>query len=161
MDPVQLAVDFYHQQAILVRAHLSDFSEADMVFRPAPAANHAAWQLGHLSCALVSLIHAVTPGAMPALPADFVQRHGPEGVKLNEGFDTRDQLLDRFDEVNASAISWVSGLSEPEKSNPTPEHLRGLAATTGHMVHALPLHTMMHVGQFQVIRRALGKPVLF
>ena len=161
MDHTQLAVDLYHQQAMLVRAHLSDFSEAEMVFRPAPAANHAAWQLGHLSCALVSLIHAVSPGAMPALPEDFVRRHGRDGAQLNEGFDSREQLLDRLDEVNDSAIEWVRGLNDAEKSNPTPEHLRGLAATTGHMVYALPLHTMMHIGQFQVIRRALGKPVLF
>jgi hypothetical protein len=161
MDPIQLAVDLYHQQSVLLHAHLSDFAEADMVLRPAPAANHAAWQLGHLSCALVALIHAVTPGAMPALPEDFVRRHGPDGARLDEGFDPRDELLECFDATNEAAIQWVRGLSEAEKSTPTPEKLRGLAATTGHLVYALPLHAAMHVGQLQVIRRALGKPVLF
>ena len=30
---------------------LGDFSDADMLARPAPSANHAAWQLGHLIAA--------------------------------------------------------------------------------------------------------------
>ena len=161
MNQTQLAVDFYRQQSVLIRAHLSDFSEADMLVRPAAGANHAAWQVGHLTNALVSLIHAVSPGAMPALPADFVRRHGQEGATLDSGFDSKDKLLDRFDEINEAAIKWVHSLADADKDRATPEQLKGLAGTVGQLVFALPMHTHMHVGQLQVIRRALGKPRLF
>ena len=35
------------------------------------------------------------------------------------------------------------------------------APTYGHVAALIPEHTAMHVGQLQVIRRRLGKPVLF
>ena len=161
MDQTQLAAGFYRQQSVLIRAHLSDFSEADMLVRPAADANHAAWQVGHLTNSLVSLIHAVSPGAMPALPAEFVHRHGREGATIDSGFDSKDKLLDRFDEINDAAITWALSLSDADQDRATPEQLKGFAATVGQLVFALPMHTHMHVGQIQVIRRALGKPRLF
>jgi hypothetical protein len=42
-----------------------------------------------------------------------------------------------------------------------PEALQGFAPTVGHLAYVLPVHVMMHLGQVQVIRRKLGKPVLF
>jgi DinB superfamily len=160
MDQTQLAIDFYRQQADLLRAHLSDFSEADMRVRPVPDANHAAWQVGHLTYSLVALINAVTPGALPGLPADFVQRHSSDGARLDDGFDSKDQLLDRFDQVNEQAITWVQSVVQADYDKPTPQRLQGFAATVGHLIFALPPHTMLHLGQIQVIRRALGKPRL-
>jgi hypothetical protein len=35
------------------------------------------------------------------------------------------------------------------------------APTTGHLALMTASHIMMHVGQLQVIRRKLGKPLLF
>jgi hypothetical protein len=35
------------------------------------------------------------------------------------------------------------------------------APTVGHLVLMIASHIMMHVGQMQVIRRKLGKPLLF
>ena len=32
----------------MLKNHLSDFTDADMMVRPVPHANHAAWQVGHL-----------------------------------------------------------------------------------------------------------------
>src|SRR5688500_16102572 len=132
----ELAVYFYRQQSDLIRGHLNDFSEADMLVRPAGDANHAAWQVGHLTAAMVSLIHAVSPGAMPGLPKHFIERHGPGGAKLNEGFDTRDQLLDRFDDINDAAIRWVESLGDADRARSTPQALQGYAATVGKLVIA-------------------------
>jgi len=39
--------------------------------------------------------------------------------------------------------------------------IKSFAPTIAHLVHVLPMHVNMHIGQIQVIRRTLGKPVLF
>ena len=43
----------------------------------------------------------------------------------------------------------------------TPEKFRSWVATWGDLIGILSGHVTMHVGQFQVIRRKIGKPVLF
>ena len=44
-----LIADIYRRQGQLLAGHLADFSEADMLVRPAESANHAAWQVGRLA----------------------------------------------------------------------------------------------------------------
>jgi hypothetical protein len=39
--------------------------------------------------------------------------------------------------------------------------MAAFAPTVGHLVTMTISHFMMHTGQFQVIRRKLGKPLLF
>jgi len=39
--------------------------------------------------------------------------------------------------------------------------MQRMIPTMGHLVQLLPSHFAMHVGQMQVIRRKLGKPLLF
>ena len=66
MNDLDYLVATYRSLPGTVQGHLADFSEADMLARPAPGANHVAWQLGHLIVATTNLINMVTPGAMPA-----------------------------------------------------------------------------------------------
>ncbi|HMB94508.1 MAG TPA: DinB family protein, partial [Tepidisphaeraceae bacterium] len=60
---------------------LADFSEAEMLTRPCPGANHPLWQLGHLCIAETNLINTIKPGAIPELPAGFAERF--ENKKTN------------------------------------------------------------------------------
>src|SRR4051794_12687205 len=46
MTTTELMADVLAQNLEVVKSTLADFSDADMLVRPAPAANHAAWQLG-------------------------------------------------------------------------------------------------------------------
>jgi hypothetical protein len=92
--------------------YISDLSDADLLVRPAPNANHIAWQLGHLINSEKGLVGKNVPGATyPELPAGFADQHSKPTV---------------------GAIFLL-------ESN----------------------HTLMHAGQFTVVRRKLGKPVLF
>src|SRR6516164_195866 len=51
---------------------LADLSDADLLVRPVPGANHIAWQLGHLIAAESHLAQASLPDAKyPALPPGF------------------------------------------------------------------------------------------
>src|SRR4051812_23208305 len=59
----------------MVDSYLSDLSPAELLKRPAPGANHVAWQLGHLISAETRLVETAVPGSMPALPEGFAERH--------------------------------------------------------------------------------------
>jgi hypothetical protein len=39
--------------------------------------------------------------------------------------------------------------------------MKKMCPTVGHVVHLFPTHAAMHIGQIQVLRRKLGKPILF
>jgi hypothetical protein len=157
----QLLIESYRQQNQLVHWHVSDFSEADMLARPAEHANHAAWHIGHLASTFPGVINLVAPGTIPSLPPEFVERHGKKGSTLNDGFESKDQLLARLDQTNEAAIAWVEKLPDADLAKPAPAALKGWVSTIGQLAYALPPHTNMHIGQIQVIRRKLGKPVLF
>jgi hypothetical protein len=157
----ELLAEAYRQNTQVLGMHVADFSEADLLVRPTENANHAAWHLGHLSVTYGQLINAATPGAVPMMPQEFVDRHTGKGSKLNDGFDSKEVLLKHLNESTELAVKWMQGLSEADLSKQTHESIRGFAPTVGHMVLVLPTHFTMHVGQIQVIRRKLGKPVLF
>ena len=48
MNTIQLLADVLNRNLEMLKATIADFSDADMLARPVPSANHAAWQLGHL-----------------------------------------------------------------------------------------------------------------
>jgi hypothetical protein len=142
---------------------LGDFSDADMLARPAPNANHAAWQLGHLIAAEVGAGNAAKPGSMPELPAGFAERFAKDKARSDNpaDFPTKAELLAQFERVRRATTAWAKAMTSQDYGAPTPEKIRGWAPTVGQLAIALSGHVAMHIGQFQVIRRKLGKPVLF
>jgi hypothetical protein len=144
--------------------YLSDLSDADLFVRPAPTANHAAWQLGHMIVGDHYLVASQLPDAkFPELPAKFAERYGNDGAKQDgpEGFLTKAEYLGLFDAVRAATLAALDGLSDADLDRPTGEKMAAYAPTLGHLFLLVSNHTLMHAGQFTVIRRALGKPVLF
>ena len=152
--------DLYRMQVGLLAHHVADFSDADMLVRPVAGANHAAWQIGHLSVATAWLINTAMPGALPTELPEFVERYTAKGSKLDDGFAGKDELLKKLTEVTERAVAWMRGLSDADRARPV-EPLKGFAPTVAHVTFALPAHVNMHIGQIQVIRRKLGKPNLF
>jgi len=142
---------------------LADFSDADMLVRPCPGANHAAWQLGHLTNAETGMVNAVQPGALPAAPAGFVEKFKKETASVADPkfFPGKAELVDAFSKARAATIAWAQSLSQADLDRPAPEKFLRFAPTVGLMLLMMPSHVMMHTGQFQVIRRKLGKPTLF
>jgi hypothetical protein len=161
MNHNQILTDTYRQAAGVVRMHLGDFTDADMLVRPVENSNHAAWHVGHLVVGTAMMINMVTPGAMPDFPADYVERHGTKGSKVKDGFESKERLLERFDQITDAAVAWLGKLTDADMDKPTPQALQGFASTVGHLAHMHVPHVNMHLGQIQVIRRKLGKPVLF
>jgi hypothetical protein len=160
MSDKQIIADIYRGQGQVLAGHVGDFSEADMLVRPAENANHAAWQIGHLVGSFGALINMGMPGAFRTEPQEFMERHSGKGAKLNDGFAPKAELLAKFNDANERAIQWMLNLSDADEARPI-ERLKGFAPTVGHLVYVLPVHINQHIGQIQVIRRKLGKPVLF
>lgn len=163
MTQLELLADVLNRNIEMLKATLADFSDADMLVRPAPAANHAAWQLGHLVNAESGMINMTIPGAVPPPPAAFEKKFSKETSKIDDpaAFLPKDEMLAALSNARAATIAWVKTLQPADFDKPGPERMRDFIPTVGHMVQMLPGHVMMHVGQFQVIRRKLGKPILF
>jgi len=148
----------------VVNMYLSDFSDSDLFVRPVPTANHAAWQIGNVIAGDKFLIESQLPNAAyPELPAGFAETHGSEGAKKDgpDGFLTKAEYLSLFDAVRSATIAAVEGLSDADLDRPVTGDFAKYAPTLGHLFLMVSDHTLMHAGQFTVIRRQLGKPVLF
>jgi hypothetical protein len=163
MNVTEFLADNLNRNQQMITATLADFSDADLLVRPCPGANNVAWQLGHLIKSEASALAGFAPGAAPTLPAGFADKFTKETASKDDPsfFPKKAELLDLFGKVRAATVAWAKGLKEADLNQASPERMRGWAPTAGHWLAAAPGHVAMHVGQFQVIRRKLGKPVLF
>jgi uncharacterized damage-inducible protein DinB len=144
--------------------YLGDLSDADLLVRPVAGANHIAWQLGHVIAAERSMVTAELPGTpYPELPARFAEQHGKETAAQDppKGFATKAVYLDLFNKVRQATANAVAKLSDSDLDKPTAGSMAKFAPRLGDLFQLLANHTMMHAGQFSVVRRKLGKPVLF
>jgi hypothetical protein len=144
--------------------YLSDLSDADLLVRPVPNANHAAWQLGHLIRAEVHLLDKELPGAAyPELPAGFIEQHGKTTAATDppKGFGTKAEYLTLFNRFRDATLAALAKLSDADLDKPTAGNMAKFAPTLGALLLLQSNHTLMHAGQFTVLRRKLGKPVLF
>ena len=143
---------------------VADFTDADLLVRPVPGANHAAWQLGNVIGGDPLLVTAELPSVKyPELPAGFVELHGGKGSKIDvaAGFLTKDGYLKLLRDVRAVTVAAVRNLSDADLDKPSSEAMRWAGPTQAHVLMFAALHTLLHAGQFTVIRRKLVKPVLF
>lgn len=144
--------------------YLGDLSDADLLVRPAPTANHIAWQVGHLISAEIHMVKQQAPeAAFPDLPAGFTDTHGPGAATKDgpDGFLTKAQYLSLFEQVRGATSAALAKLSDADLDRPTQGRMAGFAPTVGALFLLVSNHTLMHAGQFTVVRRKLGKPVLF
>ncbi len=69
--------------------------------------------------------------------------------------------LSLADAVKAASLAAVDATGEADLDKPGPESMRQYAPTVASILRLLGSHWMMHAGQFNPIRRKLGKPPLF
>jgi hypothetical protein len=147
----------------LLNVWLGDLDDADLLVRPVPGANHIAWQLGHLITAEIGIVKSVVPDALyPELPKGFAEQHGKETAAQEpaKGFLGKAGYLDLFNQVRQVTLETVGKLTDADLDKPTTGRLAQFAPTVGAMLVLVSNHTLMHGGQFTVVRRKLGKPVL-
>jgi hypothetical protein len=143
--------------------YLADLSDADLLVRPVPGANHIAWQLGHLITAEIALLSQLPGAAYPELPAGFKEQHdkATAGVDPPKGFGTKAQYLGLFNKVREATLANLAKISDADLDKPTTGRMAHFAPTLGALLILQSNHVLMHAGQFTVLRRKLGKPVVF
>jgi uncharacterized damage-inducible protein DinB len=143
---------------------VSDLSDADLLVRPVPGANHIAWQLGHLIGAERGLVRSELPDASyPDLPAGFAEQHNKNTATSDSPADFRSkaEYLDLFKKVRAATLAAVDKLSDADLDRTCTGRMAKMAPKLVNILLLVSDHTTMHAGQFTVVRRKLGKPVLF
>jgi uncharacterized damage-inducible protein DinB len=141
---------------------LADLSDTDLLVRPVPGANHIAWQFGHVLCSELRFIRAISGGPGPTLPVGFEEAHAKDRVGADTGFSDKATYLAVLDSVRDASVAAVKALPDAELDQPN----TGPTAKRWPLVADLCLlvsvfHPTIHTGQFTVVRRKLGKPVLF
>lgn len=140
--------------------YLQDLTDAEMMRRPAPGANHIKWQLGHLIAAENMMINQVVPGALPELPAGFADKYSKQtaGVDDPNAFDSKETLLKLHAQQRAATLAALDKVNPDDFDRKTGVDY---APTVGAMFSMQGSHWLMHAGQWAVIRRQLGRAPLF
>lgn len=148
----------------LLNWYLGDLSDQDLLHHPAPGANNIAWQMGHLIDGEIHLLQDQSPGAVyPELPPTMKNQYtaqtavsGPPG-----GYLPKSNYLEWFGKVRAATLDNLAKLTDADLDKKTTGSMAKFAPTLGDLYILVANHTLMHAGQFTVVRRALQKPVLF
>ncbi len=147
----------------VLHALLSDLSDEELLVRPAEGANHIAWQLGHLIGAEYFLMSEVAVQVEMAIPIGWREQYTAETAKLDEQtcFEAKDRYLELYEAQRQATLDILKQLEPEQLTEPGPEFLQTVVHTVGELFLFQAHHELMHAGQFTVIRRKLGKPVLF
>ncbi len=148
--------------SMVLKTYISDLDDADLMRRPGEGCNHLAWQLGHLISSEIHLLNNVVPGEGTELPDGFADAHSKEQSNNDDpaGFHGKETYIELFDKVRAASLAALDAYAESDLDNPAPEDFRNFCPTMGDMFTLIANHPMMHAGQFVIVRRQLGKPIL-
>jgi uncharacterized damage-inducible protein DinB len=146
----------------LMGMYLSDLSDADLLVRPVPNANHIAWQFGHVIDGERHLMGVVPDAKYPEMPAGFSETHGNKNAsnESTAGYLNKAQYIELFNKVRAVTLAALDKMSDADLDKPNAGPMAKFAPTVGELIVLVANHTLMHAGQFTVVRRKLGKPIL-
>jgi hypothetical protein len=147
----------------MMNRYVDDLSDADFLTRPVPGANHVAWQLGHLISSEVKMASALPGATYPELPPGFDEQHSNDTAATEppKGFLSKTAYVDLFNKVRSATLANLEKVSDADLDKPSTGRMAKFAPTLGALLLLTSNHTLMHAGQFTVLRRKLGKPVLF
>jgi uncharacterized damage-inducible protein DinB len=142
---------------------VADLSDADLLVRPVPNANHIAWQMGHLINAEQHFLNILGASGAPKLPDGWADQHGKKTASEDppKGFATKAQYMELFTKTREAALGALANMTDADLDKATTGDIAKFAPNNGAVFMLLANHVMMHAGQFTVVRRKLGKPVLF
>jgi hypothetical protein len=147
-----------------LKMYLGDLSDKDITVRPVPGANNIAWQLAHLITAEKFLLQGELPGVQyPEIPAAIASLGSENTGKVEppEGYLPKERYFDMLSKMRAATIAAVENLKDADFDKPVTNSMAKYAPTLGALLIMTATHTLMHGGQFTVVRRALNKPVVF
>lgn len=141
-------------------AYLADLKDEDLGLRPAPGVNTIGWQLGHLIASEHKMVSALGV-QMPELPAGFADAHDKEAAAADDAkpFASKAEYLALMKKMRDATLAALDAAAESDLDQPGPEEMRAYIPTVGAGYNMIGVHVLMHVGQFVLLRRKLGKPI--
>ena len=158
-DVLRNTIEMSH---MVIQMSVGDLADADLLVRPVAGANHIAWQLGHMiggTCHMLSELGHQPP----EIPAAILQAADKDAATSDDParFATKAEYLRLSRVVQAASLAAVDATPEDALDQPGPPSMRDYAPTVASVLSLLGLHWMMHMGQITVVRRKLGKPIIF
>ncbi|MGD9635037.1 MAG: DinB family protein [Pirellulales bacterium] len=147
----------------LVGKYLDDLTDAEILERPVPTANHIAWQLGHLIAAERHLVEAAAPGSMPELPAGFAERHSRAKPVSDEpgNYLKKAEYQQLAKDIRAATLQALDRLTAADFDRPLEGRLPPWVKRVGDAFMTVGGHWVLHAGQWVVLRRKLKREVMF
>jgi hypothetical protein len=147
----------------MLSMYLSDLSDQDLTVRPVPSANNIAWQIGHLIDGEFHLGSDLPGAVYPELPSNIKGQYDKKSASGAPagGYLSKAQYLEWFNKLREATIANVSKLTDADLDKSNTGNMAKFAPRYADLIFLIANHTMMHVGQFTVVRRALNKPILF
>lgn len=144
----------------IVTSLLADLSDEEMLHRPHPHANHIKWQLGHLISSEHEQIESIAPGSMPALPVGFADRYHRQFAAVDDPqhFDAAELLLHEYRRQRAGTQDALRSCTARQLGEASGIEY---APTVAAVFSMQASHSLMHAGQWSVIRRQLGRPPVY
>ena len=148
---------------MICKMYLEDLTDAELLVRPVPGANHIAWQLGHLIVSENNLVDSAFPGSMPALPKGFAEKHNNETAASDDAaaFSSKAEYLKLQSEQRAGTLAALTRVCDADLDKPGPEKYRNFMPKMADVFTIQGNHWLMHAGQWAVVRRKLGRKPLF
>lgn len=144
---------------MVAKAYLDDLSDAELMRRPHPECNHLNWQVGHLVASEHALMDKFVPGGMPPLPEGFAAKYDKSKAASDDAsqFAAKDELMAAYRTQRDATLKALDQVKEEELGKET-----GIsyAPTLAALYIMQGSHWLMHCGQWVIVRRQLGKPVV-
>lgn len=141
---------------------LEGLTDEQMMTRPCPKGNHAAWIVGHLAWTDDSFLQGLA-GQASGIPESWNAMFGMKSEPSDDpaAYPPREELMRRLDDRREGVRAWLSGLSEAELTAPIEGDMAQFARTLAMVPSSLSFHEGMHAGQLSMARRAAGLGPLF
>lgn len=140
-------------------AYLDDLTDSELMQRPHPQCHHLNWQVGHLILSEHEMMSQIAKDKMPPLPDGFATRYTKETAASDDPaeFAAKDDLREAFKTQRASTLAFLDGMTDDVLDQPS-----GIpyAPTVGSVLAMQGAHWLMHCGQWVIVRRNNGKPVV-
>lgn len=158
MDAKTAIKDSLAMADMVSQGYLSDLSDAELMQRPHPACNHLNWQIGHLVVSEHEMLSAISPD-MPPLPEGFADKYTRETISVEDPtfFHNKEQLMEAFQMQRTATLGVLEGLAPEQLDAPSGVDY---APTFAAIIALQGSHWLMHCGQWVIIRRNNGKPVV-
>lgn len=139
-------------------SYLNDLSDEDLMKRPHADCNHINWQVGHLIASENHMMSTLCED-FPALPDGFADKYTKETGSSDSAADfaSKDELMAAHQTQRAATMDYLAKCSPEDLDEPTGVDY---APTRGAMLAMQGAHWLMHCGQWVIIRREAGKPIV-